>query len=309
MVHLRMNGFIADNLFQYTAARLIAEDLGYALQVSHSRMHPEKNIPRLLALMSRFRDAPLSLPGKSFAQPVDFSASMGHEGFDGFKLDLPAILRRRDDRRIEMAGYYQHYDLLRPHKARIREWFDVAPQNFGHAISPDDVVIHIRLGDNVVLGWAISLAFYTQLLDTLTFRKLYICGFGIDREVRRIFARYDPVYVQGEPVDDFLFIKGFNRMIVSNSGFAWWTAFLSQASEIHVPDMGVNAREFDAKAMLADLRVYDEPRYHYVSDVSYLERAYTLRDIVGARGQLRKKRIVGSLARLVVDRLRGRERQ
>jgi hypothetical protein len=65
---------------------------------------------------------------------------------------------------------------------------------------------------------------------------------------------------------------------------------------------------FDAKAMLADLRVHDEPRYHYVSDVSYLERAYTLRDIVGARGQLRKKRIVGSLARLVVDRLRGRER-
>jgi len=308
MVHLRMNGFIADNLFQYAAARIVAEDLGYALEVSHSRMHPQRNVPQLLALMSRFRDAPIALAGKSFAQPVDTSACMGHGPFDGYRLDMPALLRRRDDRRIEMAGYFQQYDLLRPYKDAIRRWFDVAPDNFGHAINADDVVIHIRLGDLVVLGWAMSLEFYTRLLDTLDFRTLYICGFGLGEEVRRAFARFHPVYVHGEPVEDFLFMKGFNRMILSNSGFAWWAAFLSQAGEIHAPVMAQNARIFDPKAALADLRVHDEPRFHYVRDVPYLERDYTLRDIFTSRGQLRKKRVLGSLARLVVGRLRRSKR-
>ena len=34
MVHLQMNGFIADNLYQYVIARLIAEELGFQLEVS-----------------------------------------------------------------------------------------------------------------------------------------------------------------------------------------------------------------------------------------------------------------------------------
>lgn len=306
MIHLQMNGFIADNLFQYTAARIVAEELGYALQVSHSRMHPNRNIPNLLALLSRFRDAPLELPGKSFEQPVDTTAVMGRGDFDGYRLDLQALLSRRDDRRIEMAGYFQNYDLIAPYKSRIRRWFDVAPNNFGHDIAANDVVIHIRLGDLVVLGWAISLGYYTQLLDQLDFGKLYICGFGLGDEVRKLFARFDPVYVHGEPVDDFLFMKGFNRMILSNSGFAWWAAFLSQAEEIYAPVMATNLRTFDPKAALADLRVHDEARYRYICDVPYLERSYTLRDIVTSRGQLRKKRVLQSLRELLSRHLRGR---
>jgi hypothetical protein len=306
MIHLQMNGFIADNLFQYTAARIVAEELGYALQVSHSRMHPQQNVPRLLALMSRFADAPLALEGKSFAQPVDHTACAGHGNFDGYRLDLPAMLHRRDDRRIEMAGYFQHYELIRPYKSDIRSWFQVAPNSLGHAVSANDVVIHIRLGDLVVFGWAISPSFYSQLLDTLDFGQLYICGFGLGEEVRQHFARFDPIYVHGEPADDFLFMKSFNRMILSNSGFAWWAAFLSQAQEIYAPVMAANTRTFDPKAALADLRVYDEPRYHYIQDVPYLERAFTLRDIFESRGQLRKKRVLNSLRQLLADRLRGR---
>lgn len=306
MIHLQMNGFIADNLFQYAAARIVAEELGYALQVSHSRMHPQRNVPQLLALMSRFRDAPIALPGKSFSHPVDTSACMGRGDFDGYHLDLQALLSRRDNRRIEMAGYFQHYNLLRPYKDRLRSWFDVAPDSIGHAISADDVVIHIRFGDSVVLGWAISLDFYSQLLDKLNFGKLYICGYGLGEEVRRHFARYRPIYVRGEPVEDFLFMKGFNRMILSNSGFAWWAGFLSQAEEIYVPVMASNARSFDAKAEMADLCVHDEVRYHHVLDVPYLERPYTLRDVITSRAQLRKRRVLSSVHQLLMNRLRGR---
>ena len=45
MIHLQMNGFIADNLFQYVVARILAEELGYALEVAHSRMQHPQRIP------------------------------------------------------------------------------------------------------------------------------------------------------------------------------------------------------------------------------------------------------------------------
>jgi hypothetical protein len=309
MIHLQMNGFIADNLFQYVAARILAEDLGYALEVSHSRMHPRKNVPRLLELLAQFRHAPLTLPGKTFHAPVDYTAHVGHGDFDGYHLDLASVIGRQDQRKIEVAGYFQSYELLQPYKARIRSWFELEPCALGHDISADDIVIHVRQGDLVVFGWAISLSFYTNLLDGLTFRKLFICGYGLSDEVRRIFARYDPIYVHGEPVADFRFMKGFNRMIQSNSGFSWWAGFLSQASEIYAPVMAPNMRTYDPKSALADLRVVDEERFHYVYDVPYLERPYSLKDIFVSRGQLRKKRLVNSLKQLVIDRLRGKNQE
>ena len=306
MIHLQMNGFIADNLFQYVAARIVAEDLGYALQVSHSRMHPRKNVPRLLQVMSAFADAPLSLEGKVFSQPVDNSLCMGHGDFDGYHAELAEVTAHREDRRINMAGFFQSYAMLQPYKERIRTWFSVDPSNCGYDISDDDVVVHIRMGDLVVLGWAISLRFYVDLLDALEYRTVYICGFGLGEEVKQTFARFSPVYVHGEPLDDFRFIKGFNRIILSNSGFSWWAAFLSDATEIHVPVMAPNTRTFDPKSELADLHVDDEERYHYVHDVPYMERAVTLRDIVTSLGQLRKKRVLRSLRMVFRERLLGR---
>ncbi|MEZ5571308.1 MAG: hypothetical protein R3E64_04715 [Halioglobus sp.] len=301
MIHLQMNGFIADNLFQYCVGRIVAEELGYELRVSHSRMHPRRNVPQLLQLLSQFRNAPIHIPGLAFEHPVDKTGLIGHDGFDGFHLDLQKIVDCRDQRKIMLAGYFQQYAILRPYKSRIRAWFEIAPLSLGYDIHPDDVVVHVRMGDLVVLGWAISLNFYSDLLDTLQFRKLYICGFGLGAEVRNHFARFDPIYVHSKPVDDFRFMKGFNRIILSNSGFSWWAAFLSDASEIHAPVMAANDRTFDPKSELADLRVDDEARYHYVYDVPYMERAYTLKDILISAGQLSKRRLVLSLKGLLAN--------
>lgn len=298
MIHLQMNGFIADNLFQYVVARILAEELGYALEVAHSRMQPRKNVPRLMQLLSLCHDAPLTIPGKIFNSPVDTTALMGHGEFDGFHLDLEGMIRRRDDRKIMMAGYFQRYELLQPYKQRIRSWFEIDACVMGHDISSEDIVIHIRQGDFVIVGRAISLSFYTDLLDRLTFRKLYICGFGLDAQVREAFARYAPIYVQGEPVDDFRFMKGFNRMIQSTSGFSWWAGFLSQAEELYAPVMAPTTSGSNLATTLADLKVVDEDRYHFIVDVPYLERPYSMKDIFLSLEQLNGKRLVRCLKQL-----------
>lgn len=303
MVHLQMNGYIADNLFQYAAARLVAESLGYALEVSHSRMHPESNVPRLEALLAACADAPLSLTGERFDAPVDYSAHCDLGDFDGYELDLEALTSNRQPRRIEMKGYYQRYALLQPHKARVRSWFAMSPCDRGHGVTPDDLVVHVRRGDLLVFGLAMSLAYYTELLDELSFRRLFVVGCGLDGEVRRALQRYDPVYVEGEPVEDFRFMLAFDRMVLSNSGFAWWAGFLSGAGEIHIPRMGRNTLTTHAKAHEVDLDVVDEGRYHFVENVPYQERDYTFADILRSRGQLRKKRLVTATLALLGQRL------
>ncbi len=298
-----MNGYIADNLFQYAVARLIAEELGFALRCSHSRMHPEKNIPQLQGLLAACADAPLALDGAEYDAPEDFSAHIDTAAFDGYRLDLDELLADTRPRRLEVRGYFQYYPLLRPYKSRIREWFAMTPDTAGHAVGDGDVALHIRRDDLVVYGLAMSLGYYTELLERLDFRRLYVCGIGVDEEVRRALAPFDPVYVEGEPVDDFRFMLAFERLFLSNSGFAWWAGFLSRASAIYAPVMAEHSANDHPKARLADLRVDDEPRYHYTEAVPYMERAYTLRDIYAARGRLHKRRILTSLRDLAGRRL------
>ncbi|MFT6287021.1 MAG: hypothetical protein ACJAYC_000490 [Halieaceae bacterium] len=303
MVHLQMNGYIADNLYQYTIARVIAEELGYALKFSHSRMHPQRNVPQLEAFLAACPNAPLELAGAIHEGPVDYSSHVDHGDFDGYDLDLAGIFARSDPRRIEVRGNFQRYALLQPYKGRIRAWFAMEPCDQGYEVSPDDLVLHVRRGDFVVFDSAMSLNFYIDLLERLTYRRLYIVGCGLDGEVRRRFAPYAPVYIEGEPVDDFKFMLAFNRMILSNSGFSWWAGFLSAAREVHVPLMDKNPRADELKGTKPDLRIQDEPRFLYVENVPYMERGYTLRDIFRSRGQLTKRRMVSAVQSLLARRL------
>jgi len=281
-----MQGLIGNNLFQYAFARILAEDLGYALEVKHSRYKPGKNIPQLEEMFSHFRDAPLAIDGKRFSRPVDRTALIGYNGFDGFRIDLEEMRNCRRDRKILIKGFFERYEIFRPHKSRIRSWFAVNPIGLGYHIAPDDIVIHIRRGDFIVFARAISLSFYLDLLEKLDFARLYICGFGLDEEVKAGFRKFDPLYIAGSPIDDFRFMIGFNRIILSQSTFAWWASFLSQAEEIHAPVPLSNSTPFERTYPHINLRVDDESRYHYVHEVPYLERVPTIADMVAARQQL-----------------------
>lgn len=308
MVHLQMNGFIGDNLFQYVAARIVAEQLGFALRVSHSKMKPESNVPQLLELLSHAQDAPLALAGAEYQTPVDFTACEAEGGSRPGDapghVSIATVTRNREPRRIEMRGYYQRYADLKPHKHSIRQWLTMPESTGGYHIDPQDIVLHVRWGDLVVFNLAMSMRYYTDLLQRLDYRTLYVCGVGINAEVRAALAPFRPVYIAGSPAQDFRFMLGFNRIIQSNSGFAWWAGFLSQAQEIYGPLMCENDRTDKMSEKPVNLMVDDEPRYHYVEGAPFLERDYRLRDVIASRHQLRKKRVASSLLRLAKRCLR-----
>ena len=112
MIHLQFQGKVGNNLFQYVVARLLAEDFGYELEVEHSVMGGEANATRLTGLLARFEDAPLTLPGRRFSSPIDATASIDNPDFDGYRVDLEAIRSNRDDRRIDVNGFFERYELI-----------------------------------------------------------------------------------------------------------------------------------------------------------------------------------------------------
>ena len=102
----------------------------------------------------------------------------------------------------------------------------------------DDIVIHLRLTD---YWWSrnrsvIHPDWYVEILKKEQYRNCFIVvephktnqkylGM-LQQKVRRSKV------VSNSPSVDFKFIRQFDRIICSNSTFAWWAAFLSDASKI-----------------------------------------------------------------------------
>ena len=286
MVRVELLGLLGNNLFQYVVGRILAARFGLALELIDSPYKPRKNMPQFRALMEVFQDAPLRLQGRTVEKPVDRTAYLDHDGFDGFRFDLPGMLANEDRRGFAVKGYFERYEHFRPHKDAIRRWFRVDPLNAGHRVGSRDVVVHIRRGDFIAFGRAITLDYYTDILRRIDPGRVFVCGFGIDPDVKSALAPFAPVYVDGDPISDFRFMTGFNRIVQSQSTFSWWAGFLSQAEEIYAPLTVPGATSFDRRYPHIDLKVDDESRYHYVSDVAPMEREVGMGDLMRARRHL-----------------------
>ena len=103
---------------------------------------------------------------------------------------------------------------------------------------------------------------YEERLDSMDFRRLYICTDMPQDPYLKYFDKYDPIMAGGSELQDFNLLRSANRIICCNSTFSWWAAWLSDASEIYLPRVFYGT--WSCKDV--DLVVDDLPQYK-VSDV------------------------------------------
>ena len=247
-VHVTLVQRLGNNLFQYALGRIIAEHHGLALicrQIPYAygpiyRSGTSANagpVATLDSLTDYFPNAPLYVRGRVVAAPVERYVMKRGSDWKGQTLDLAAILGDPTPRQIRLFGYFQRYEYFAPHRDRVRQWFRPRPVQTPWRIDPADIVVNVRRGaDFAMENWTLSLSYYENILDSLRDRgRVYLCGVGIDESVRQRLRKFDPIYYDATPIEHFTFIMRFSRIVLSNSTFAWWAAFLSDAVEVYAP--------------------------------------------------------------------------
>lgn len=221
MIEVRYKGQLGNNLFQYSLGRILAETFGYALQAS-------------------------PIPG--FPNTGDV--------IDGTRVDEPAIvlggqraeLERLQERlahgaraRVVLDGWFQRHEYYRPHRDAIRRWLAFGPEVRRPAERPE-TVLHVRRNDYVTNGWALPFTFYEAALDRLApAEPPWILTDDPRDPFFRRFDRWHPRFTGASVLDDLAFLSSARRIVLSQSTYSWWAAFLGDPETVvcPVPAVGV----------------------------------------------------------------------
>ena len=135
---------------------------------------------------------------------------------------------------VYLHGYFQDVNVFNIYKKEIKSFWKPEPIK---AINHDDIVIHLRLTDywSQRVNSVIRPDWYQMILSKERYNKLYIVvePHCTNEKYLSNFKHYSPTIVSGTPKSDFNFLRSFDRIVCSNSTFAWWAAYLSEASKIY----------------------------------------------------------------------------
>jgi hypothetical protein len=268
MISMRYIGRLGNSMFQYSGAFVLNRRMGLAV-----------DSPRIGAFANTG-----SIPGIREEKEGEYIVCRTN------LLDVDKIEREFQGRRIVMAAHLENmrnfvgfeddlkklFELPLP-RSGSRRFFKRGVRDYEEIlcdpVGPGDVVVCLRLGDFlkplVKINPPHRLLLYDYFriaLDRMSFDRLFITSDEPFHPFVNEFWEYDPILVEcADPSETMAFVKQFERILMSQSTFHWWAAFLSEAREIYfpIPKTGPwSIRPVFADKNI-DLRV-DEARYRYV---------------------------------------------
>ena len=246
MIKVVYDGNLGNNLFQYCFGRILAEKLGYRLEADPIPGFARTNDSVDGILISDGN--PLCLRGQ--------------------KPDLSFLQQPSVKKAILLTGYFQRAEYYEPYSAKIREWLTL-DDTIEADIGPNDVVIGMRRGKDYIPDHGLPSSYYNAALDSLHFDKVYICTNEPNDPFVQFYAKkYGAVVRAPGAIDNMIFLKKFKKMIISNSTFLWWAAFLSDANEIIFPRPSNGFWSNDPISKNISLELND-PRFRYLQCAKY----------------------------------------
>jgi hypothetical protein len=254
MVTVDYFGRLGNNMFQYALGRIIAMQSGLRLDTEWNRS--------------------------------DFLESTGNPSGDEVRggmivvtdNPLPRTLKFGKEH-VHLHGYFQDAALYNNHRDLIRNFWKLPKVEK----NTKDLVVHLRLTDYF---WTrnecvISPMWYQSIIKREQYRKLYVVvePHCTNKKYLSFLKQFNPVIVSQSPKEDFEFLMSFDRIVCSNSTFAWWAAFLSDASKVYLFKkwMGLDRKGClnlvnMAGATVLDGNYYRDRRYEMIDWTNYWEK-------------------------------------
>lgn len=144
-------------------------------------------------------------------------------------------------------GYYQNYELFLPYINLLKSQVVDLPVLTKNT---KDIVLHLRLDGFNHAGHDSHILhpdFYLNILRRESFEKVYIVMATKSGRIWKkqqlhkeqylsYFSEFNHEIISNDEYADFEFIRSFDKIICSNSTFAWWAAFFSEASVVYIPE-------------------------------------------------------------------------
>lgn len=238
------NGRLGNQLFMYAAGRIIAEELGYELSANP---------------IEGFEGTKDKVEGERHQRPVQILSPRDHPRVEDIVAD-------RHPRKIVLRAYMQNYEHIGANDEKVRKWFGLPD---GVKADPNCVIVQVRLGDFVRLGWAPSMDYYIRAIDDNFVGKKVLVMTDEPSNPRLLeFDKYNPEFYSGSPQDQLRFATTAENLIIGTSTFSWWSAFLSSA-RVFAPLMRRGYYSF--RPFRNENYIVNEDRYAYIKDVDTID--------------------------------------
>lgn len=142
----------------------------------------------------------------------------------------------------KLQGYWQTSKYFYEYKDRIKELFKISDEikeKINNIIPKNCTAIHIRRTDYVKLKWELPIEYYTQCIQhELTRDKdVNFLIFSDDNKWCREHFSGIRIFDYGDELDQFYAMSLCDNIIMANSTFSWWAAFLSNnVKNVYVPE-------------------------------------------------------------------------
>ncbi len=248
MIYVQLTNGFGNNLFQYNAARLLAE---------------------------RHKQEVIAIP------PSD-----GYYGIEEFKkigihlqnVQIPDCERVNDtnfasffnDRykksNFFVSGYFENYKYFKNNISLIKTWYPSVNER-----NTEDLIIHLRAGDRLFYANEFDskpqASSFISAIEQFNFKELYIVTdmpnwkkitadelqnmnfhvnvpsnkrVSIEQSVDYFnsivegLSQYSPIHSKNSVADDFSLIRSFDNILFQHGTLAWWASVLSEAKKVGV---------------------------------------------------------------------------
>lgn len=221
MITTELIGGLGNNMFQFAIGKIIADIKGYNLQCDAIAQLNKyfSNINNVSDRTSVY-ESPMQLGYGSTSrciQHIDINDVIDHKGS------------------VQLKGFFQKYYLYENRLDMLRDLFDYDDGNFEKPLY-NDLVVHIRWGDYVALNHYMLPETYIDIINSIDYDR---CILVTDDPHNPMMAKFGVLknykIFHGGVLEDFTFMKCARNLIISQSTFSWWAAFLGHQERVYVP--------------------------------------------------------------------------